>query len=177
MFLLSICLVSRMSISWKPSKVRPNSQDLVSYQRIPGFESYIGHTDINLSNTILDEHQTKALEKGLTFCPTPGPRDKSQIWSDFKEFHRRLELVEFFNRDTKDNDNPSISQSIIDFMNNNATEEPSDGDMEDLKNKEIHKILKPKSGWRPSPPNKTLETFQTSGQTRNSEIQTKTQKV
>ena len=62
------------------------------------FESYIGHTVINLSNTTLDESQVKALEKGLTFCPTSGPPDKSQIWLDFKEFHRRLELVEFFNR-------------------------------------------------------------------------------
>ena len=90
------------------------------------------------------------------------PPDKSQIWLDFKEFHWRLELVEFFNRDKKDSDNPSISQSIIDFMNNNATEELNDNDMEDLKNKEIQKIFKPKSGWRPSPPNKTLETFQRS---------------
>ena len=40
------------------------------------FESYIGHTVINLSNTDLTEHQIKALEKGLTFCPTPGPPDK-----------------------------------------------------------------------------------------------------
>ena len=58
-------------------------------------DSYIGHTVINLSNTPLDHNQIKALEKGLTFCPTPGPPDKSQIWLDFKEFHRRLELLEF----------------------------------------------------------------------------------
>ena len=83
------------------------------------FESYIGHTVINISDISLDQYQIKALEKGLTFCPTPGQPDKSQIWLDFKEFHRRLELMEFFSRDKTDNytDDPQISQSIIDFMN------------------------------------------------------------
>ena len=35
------------------------------------FESYIDHTVINLSKTALDEFQLRALETGLTFCPTP----------------------------------------------------------------------------------------------------------
>ena len=52
------------------------------------FDSYIGQNVINLSKVILTEHQVTALEKGLTFCPTPGAPDKSQIWDDFKEFHR-----------------------------------------------------------------------------------------
>ena len=102
------------------------------------FESYIGHTVINLSNTDLTEHQIKALEKGLTFCPTPGPPDKSQIWLDFKEFHRRLELMEFFGREGKDND-LNITKSIIDFMNQNAEETSDSTDIEDDLNKEIHK--------------------------------------
>ena len=66
------------------------------------YDSYIGHTVINISNTTLTEHQIKALEKGLTFCPTPGKTDKSQIWLDFKESHRRLELMEFFHKDKPD---------------------------------------------------------------------------
>ena len=53
-------------------------------------DSYIGHTVINLSDTTLTEAQVSALEKGLTFCPTPGPPNKSLIWTDFKEFYRRL---------------------------------------------------------------------------------------
>ena len=57
------------------------------------FESQIGHTVINISNQPLTLHQVNALEKGLTFCPTPGKTDKSQIWLHFKEFHRRLELT------------------------------------------------------------------------------------
>ena len=54
----------------------------------------------NVSNINLTEAQVKALKKGLTFCPTPGPPDKSQIWLNFKEFHRRLELTHHFSTDT-----------------------------------------------------------------------------
>ena len=60
------------------------------------FESQIGHNVINISNYELNEHQDTALEKGLTFCLTPKGADKSEIWNDFKEFHRRLELTQFF---------------------------------------------------------------------------------
>ena len=108
------------------------------------FDSYIGHTVINLSNTTLNQNQIKALEKGLTFCPTPGPPEKSQIWLDFKEFHRRLELVEFFNRDQKDTKDPIDDQSIINFMNQNAQEDSNDSDIETAKNFEIQKHFKPK---------------------------------
>ena len=126
------------------------------------FESYIGHTVINISKTTLDEFQVRALEKGLTFCPTPGPPDKSQIWLDFKEFHRSLELVEFFNRGKNDNNDLNLNQSIIDFMTNNANETNEDSDSELSKNNEIQQKFKLKSGWRPSPPNRTLDTFQRS---------------
>ena len=76
------------------------------------FESYIGHTVINISNVTLDKDQITALEKGLTFCPTPGLPDKSQIWLDFKEFYRRLELMEFFSRDQNDVPQHSMSFSF-----------------------------------------------------------------
>ena len=59
------------------------------------FESYIGHTVINISNIDLTEPQVKALEKGLIFCPT-----QAQICLDFKEFHRRLELTRHFSNNT-----------------------------------------------------------------------------
>ena len=83
------------------------------------FESYIGHNVINISNYELNEHQLKVLEKGLTFCPTPPRSDKSEIWNDFKEFHRRLELAQFFKL-TNEKIDLEITQSIIDFMNKNA---------------------------------------------------------
>ena len=128
------------------------------------FESYIGHTVINISNISLDQYQIRALEKGLTFCPTPGPPDKSQIWLDFKEFHRRLELMEFFSRDDNDlkKDDININQSIIDFMNQNAKKEDTSSPNEESLNKEIQAKFKPKSEWRPYPPNRTLDIFQRS---------------
>ena len=54
----------------------------------------------------------KTTKKGLTFCPTPGAPDKSQIWLDFKEFHRRLELMEFFSRDSNDKIDTNIKVSL-----------------------------------------------------------------
>jgi hypothetical protein len=44
------------------------------------------------------------LEKGLTFCPTPGRPDYSEIWLNFKEFHRKLEQKKLF----KDNPTEEI---------------------------------------------------------------------
>ena len=70
------------------------------------FDSYLGHTVINISNTVLSPAQLSALEKGLTFCPTPGPPDKSQIWRDFKEFHRRLSLTQFLHTRYRNWDRP-----------------------------------------------------------------------
>ena len=49
------------------------------------FESYTGHTVINISDITLDQHQIRVLEKGLTCGPTPGPPAKSQIWLDSKD--------------------------------------------------------------------------------------------
>ena len=126
------------------------------------FESYIGHTVINISDCNLEQTQIRALEKGLTFCPTPGPPDISQIWLDFKEFHRRLELMEFFSRESNDQTDHTLNQSIIDFMNNNATEIDQNLDKEDELNKEIQQMFRPKSGWKPQPPNRTLDLFQRS---------------
>ena len=119
------------------------------------FESYIGHNVINLSNTILEEYQIRALEKGLTFCPTPGPPDKLQIWLDFKEFHRRLELMEFFSRDNSDKVDTNINQSIIDFMNFNTNDTGVDEPNEEALSKEIQSKFKLKSSWRSSPRNRT----------------------
>ena len=52
-----------------------------------------------------------------------------------------------------------ISQSIIDFMNENARENDNDPLEYNLDPyKEIHKSFKNKSSWKP-PPNKTLDTY------------------
>ena len=139
--------------------------ELASLDATPGilpkntkFDSYIGHNVINLSNTPLTEHQVSALEKGFTFCPTPGAPDKSEIWDDFKEFHRRLELMQFFNTSFQ-TDDLNISQSIIDFMNENAGTDTSELQQQTDPCKEINKTFKNKSTWKPNPPNRTLNTF------------------
>ena len=69
--------------------------------------------------------------------------------------------MKFFGRENKDND-LNISRSIIDFMNQNTSDTKEQPDIEDTLNKEIQKKFKPKSGWKPSPPNRTLEIFQRS---------------
>ena len=100
-----------------------------------------------------------ALKKGLTFCPTPKGPGKSEIWNDFKEFHRRLELVQFFRPNVQSEDNNlGISQNIIDFMNANQEQDNVEQDTTTNYN-DIHKSYKIKSSWRPNPPNKTLDTF------------------
>ena len=116
----------------------------------PGFlqkgktmESLIGHTVINLSDETLSKAQVSALEKGLTFCPTPGPPNKAQIWLDFKEFHRRLSLKYHFYYDNKHlQDLKEDELAIVDFMAMNLEE------CEDPY-KDIHKKFVDKSNWKP----------------------------
>ena len=96
----------------------------------PGFlqkgktmESLSGHTVINLSDETLSKAQVSALEKGLTFCLTPGPPNKAQIWLDFKEFHRRLILKYHFYYDNKYlQDLSEDEMAIADFMAMNLEE-------------------------------------------------------
>ena len=47
-------------------------------------------------------------------------------------------------------------------MNQNAQADLNDSDIETAKNLEIQKIFKPKSDWRPNPPNRILKIFQRS---------------
>ena len=52
-------------------------------------DSLIGHTVINLSDETLSKAQVSVLEKGLNFCPTPGPPNKAQICLDSTNEPRR----------------------------------------------------------------------------------------
>ena len=86
----------------------------------------MGHTVINLSDISLTESQVLALEKGLTFCPTPGPPNNAKIWTDFKEFHRRLCLKFHFYNDNQQFDHLSDQEiELINFMAENLEEETS----------------------------------------------------
>ena len=114
------------------------------------FESLIGHTVINISDYELTNHQTSALEKGLTFCPTPGPPDKGQIWNDFKDFHRRLVLKHHFYNDNNllDKEDRELVQMLADSL-----EEETDP------HHAIHKKFNPKSNWKPMNTHVSLNTF------------------
>ena len=84
-------------------------------------DSLIGHTVINLSPITLTEAQVSALEKGP---PTPGPPNKAKIWTDFKEFHRRLCLKFHFYNDNQMFDHLTEHEiDLIDFMAENLDEE------------------------------------------------------
>ena len=81
------------------------------------FESLIGHTVINISDTTLSEAQVSCSEKGLTFCPTPGPPNKGAIWNDFKDFHRRLVLKHHFYTDNNLLDKED--RELVNILNDN----------------------------------------------------------
>jgi hypothetical protein len=75
------------------------------------FNNLVGKIVINLSYLKITEKQEKVLEKGLTFCPTPGKPDFSKIWLDFKEFHRKLELKKYF-LDNPSDELPDIQRKL-----------------------------------------------------------------
>jgi hypothetical protein len=79
--------------------IKQNAQDfapgILKKEDYEKFKNLIGKTVINLSDFPISKNQELVLEKGLTFCPSPGRPDYSEIWLDFKEFHRKLELKKF----------------------------------------------------------------------------------
>ena len=122
-------------------------------------DSLVGHTVINLSDITLSESQVLALEKGLTFCPTPGPPNKAKIWTDFKEFHRRLCLKFHFYNDNQQFDHLSDQEvELINFMAENMEEQNSPY-------QSIHKSFVNKSTWKPNRVHQSLDIFQRSFKT------------
>ena len=65
--------------------------------------SYLGKRVVNLSRFKLGRSHTSVLEKGITFCPTPGKVDLAEVHQDVSKFFRRLKLKLFFH----DEENPS----------------------------------------------------------------------
>ena len=123
-------------------------------------DNYIGHTVINLSDVTLTTTQKQVLEKGLTFCPTPGPPDKSKIWTDFKEFHRRLGLKYHFHKDNGHFDHLSTEEAeLIGFLAANLDEGENPY-------KDLHSQFKNKSTWKPPNIHQSLDIFSRALQTR-----------
>ena len=117
----------------------------------------MSHTVINLSDISLTESQVLTLEKGLTFCSTPGPPNKAKIWTDFKEFHRRLCLKFHFYNDNQQFDHLSDHgiELIKNFMAENLDEETSPY-------QKIHSKFVNKSTWKPNRVHQSLDIFQRS---------------
>ena len=70
---------------------------------------------VNLSDIDLTEAQLSILSKGLTFCPTPGELEMSELRQDLDKFHLRLKHHVYFNRDPVVPDNNAkveLSQSF-----------------------------------------------------------------
>ena len=77
------------------AQIKENSQNYPPGILPPGktMDSLIGHTVINISDTPLDKPQIEALQKGLTFCPTPGPPQKSLIWKDIEDWYYSITFI------------------------------------------------------------------------------------
>ena len=130
-------------------------------------QSLIGYTVVNISKVHLTKHQVEALGKGLTFCPTPEPANKSTIWSDFKDFHRRLVLKHHFY-----NDNQLLDQNnhqLVPFLSNNLDENENPY-------KQVHAPFRNKSTWKPTNTHISLNVFKQAFKTNllHSKIKKKT---
>ena len=62
---------------------------------------------VNLSDFNLSEHHISLLNRGLKFCPTPGPPNPGEMREDMDRVHRRLRQIAFF-------DNPENGDLSID---------------------------------------------------------------
>ena len=119
-------------------------------------DSLVGHTVLNLSDLNLSESQVSTLEKGLTFCPTPGPPNKAKIWMVFKEFNRRLCLKFHFYNDNQMFVHLSDQDiDLINFMAENLDEETNPS-------QRIHRKFVDKSDWKTSRVHQSLDIFQRS---------------
>ena len=74
--------------------------------------SHIGHSVINLSTIDLTENQTKALTKGLTFCPTPWEPDMSSIINNLEDFFRKMRLKVYFHTLAKNADEAAYAAKM-----------------------------------------------------------------
>ena len=85
---------------------------------------------VNLSNYKLNKEETKILEKGLNFIPTPLQEHPVKIVQDFLLFERKLRLHHKLYKQPQ----PDKEQ---------------DSDATDSEEESPHKILRPSKGWKP----------------------------
>ena len=153
----SIIIINHILLIMENSKaildqIKLKSQNYPAGILPPGksLDSLIGHTVINISDIDLTTPQIEALQKGLTFCPTPGSPKKSLIWNDFQAFHRRLVLQHHFYNDNNILD--SEDRELVNMLAENL-----DGETNPYQN--IHAKFKPKSNWLPNNTHISLKSF------------------
>ena len=104
---------------------------------------------VNLSDYKLSNSEVSLLEKGLSFCPTPGEPDMGQLKRDLDTFHRNLRIKTFFD--------PSKGELRGD------KDTSSEGDNNDTSDFDTHirhsKVLKPSKKWSPPMGPLHLESF------------------
>ena len=104
---------------------------------------------VNLSDNELSVPELSLLERGLSFCPTPGEPDMGQLRRDLDTFHRNLRIKTFFDpatggikgdngrTDTGVNDDTSTFETLL----------------------RSSKVLKPNKQWSPPIGPLHLESF------------------
>ncbi len=103
---------------------------------------------MNLSDTELQPHQISLLEKGLTFCPTPGEPDMADLKRDLDTFHRNVKLRAHFGKKVEKSQawsrQISMSSSLDSHIESSLIEEPL-GDA--ILGPFDHRLFKDKSTW------------------------------
>ena len=72
---------------------------------------------VNLSNIELTPAQYSLLEKGLSFCPTPGPSGLSTTRADLDRFHGSLKLWAYFNHDNHQSNGTPDQDDLVNLTN------------------------------------------------------------
>jgi hypothetical protein len=100
---------------------------------------------VNLSNFILNRDHISILNRGLKFCPTPGPPNVGELREDLDRFHKRLRQVAFF-------DNPEEPPLAPPTPSQGAAHQVVDKDNLHSFEPFKHMKFKTKSTWNPPGP-------------------------
>lgn len=81
-------------------KTKKKNRKFINHKNFKRSHTTSPNAVINLSNTILNNHELSLLSKGLSFCPTPSKTDPLELHRDIHLFNRRLRLAYFFQDQT-----------------------------------------------------------------------------
>ena len=95
---------------------------------------------VNSSSLTLTPAQCSVLEKGLSFCPIPGPSNLCTCRTDLDRFNRNLKLWCYFHQEETQTSPDDNSSNIVNITMQEETDTFS------------HRKFTPKSTWTPSGP-------------------------